>query len=375
MLTRGGLRQRLGKRGYAIGVALLAAALVVGGATAYAAYTSAAPRSLCAQLPDGAGLYPGNAVNIRGVRVGEVTELVPSPGQVTVHMQIAERPLNADLRVVAINNSVLADRRLELVDAQSRGGPTLSADACVPRSRTYTPISVSTAFQSFTTLFDDIGGVGPDAQLPIRDLLDEAAGQFSGTGPELNQTIKNLAGLMSDPNDFLAQLRTVFDDLAILSEVAGDNWPAIRDIGVDAADLTHFMGALFESFVYIFDGLGEAGPGLDDLLADVVPPILDASDDMQPVIDVGLARLDDLTAILKELPGIAVALRTSVSRQRGGFTMTVRAPQVATATPSSAALCAQMNAVDPGSCARRGEQTAAIDLGALVTRMVQGGVH
>lgn len=348
MLTRAARRlgaRKLGTRGYAIGAALLAAVLVVGGVTAYGAVTSTAPRTLCAYLPDGAGLYPGNAVNIRGVRVGEVTGLAPSPGQVTVHMRISDRPLNPNLRVVAINNSVLADRRLELVEATSRDGQTLAPDTCVPRSRTYTPISVSTAFGSFTDLFDDLGGAGPDAQAPIRDLLTQATGQLAGTGPELNQTIKNLAGLMSDPNDFLAQLRTVFDNLAILTDVAGDNWPAIRDIGVNAADLTHFMGALFESFVYIFDGLGEAGPGLDDLLANVVPPLLDASDDMAPVIDVGLARLDDLTAILKELPGIAVALRTSVSKQRGGFTVAV------------------------------GAHGAAIDLGALAARMIQGGVR
>ena len=56
-------------------------------------------------------------------------------------------------------------------------------------------------------------------------------------------------------------MRAVFDNLAVLTDVAGRNWEAITDIGKNAADLTYFMGSLFKSFVYIFDGLGEAGPG------------------------------------------------------------------------------------------------------------------
>lgn len=363
-----------GRRGYAVIATVVAAVLLIGSAFAVSARSATGGRTLCAEMPDGAGLYAGNAVNIRGVRVGEVLAVEPSPTSVTVRMRLEDRPLNADLSVVAVNNSVLADRRIELVGAQHRGGPTLEPGVCVPRDRTFTPISVSTAFQSFTTLFDDLGGSGADAQEPLGGLLRQAREQFTGTGEDLNSTIKNVAGFMADPNDFLAQMRSVFDNLAVLSEVAGDNWEAVKDIGQNAADLTHFMGALFESFVYIFDGLGAAGPGLDDLLSNVVPPILDGADDLQPITELGLERLDDLTAILKELPAIAVALRASVSR-REGFGVALASPRVAAGTPNSAALCAALNAADPGSCDRHSPGVASVDLVALVTRSVQGGMR
>ena len=244
----------------------------------------------------------------------------------------------------------------------------------VPSNQTYTPISVSTAFQSFTTLFEKLGGPGDDSAAPVGSLIAEADKQLVGTGGDLNQTIKNIAGFMSDPDEFLSQMRAVFDNLAVLTDVAGRNWEAITDIGKNAADLTYFMGSLFKSFVYIFDGLGEAGPGMDDLLSNVVPPLMSITDDMKPVINFGLAQLDELTAMIKQLPGIATSLQKSVSSRTGGIRVNVRAPRVAARIPGgSAVLCAAMNQAKKGSCDPRAPERAVVDLGALVTQAIQGG--
>jgi len=135
------------------------------------------------------------------------------------------------------------------------------------------------------------------------------------------------------------------------------------------------MGSLFKSFVYIFDGLGESGPGLDDLLSNVVPPLLDMTNDFKPLIEVGLDRVDDLTAMLKELPGIAHAVQASLNRKAGGFTVSVRTPAVRAQTPDSSVLCGLMNRVDPGSCDPASPGAAEVDLGALIAAAVQGGVQ
>ncbi|WP_132992709.1 MlaD family protein [Gordonia zhaorongruii] len=365
-----------GGRGRALVVTLVAALLAVGGVITYVKRSAADTSAVCAYLPDGAGLYAGNAVNIRGVRVGTVSEVSPSPDHVTVRMQVADRPLSAKTKVVAVNNSVLADRRLELVDASPNGGGRLAAGECVPRSRSFTPISVSTAFSSFTTMLDELGGPeGLGGDQPLGALIARAQSEIKGTGPDLSKILRNMSGFMSDPNEFLAQMRTVFDNVAVLTDVAGRNWDAIRDIGVNSADLTHMMGSLFKSFVYIFDGLGEAGPGIDDLLANVAPPMLDMTDDLKPLINVGLGRLDDLTAMLREMPGIATGLKASMNGDKRAFAITVESPELVARTPSSSALCDAMKAADAGTCDPRSPRSVVVDLGKLVTRAVQGGVR
>ncbi|MEP9390908.1 MlaD family protein [Gordonia sp. VNK1] len=356
--------------------ALLVVTLMIGAVVVWLRLSDNDKRALCAQLPDSAGLYVGNAVNIRGVRVGTVTGIAPHNGQVTVDMSIDDdRPIAATARVVAVNNSVLADRRLELVDAQARGGPTMAGGDCIPRSRSYTPISVSAAFSSFTTMFDEIGGSGTDSAAPVGGLLTAVDRQFDGTGPDINATITNLSRLMADPKDFLAQMRTVFDNLAVLTDVADQNWDPIREIGVNAASLTFFMARLFEDFVYIFDGLGEAGPGLDDLLGNVLPPVLDTADVAMPFVTVAIAHTDDLTAILEKTPGIATNLATTINRKAAAFQVSYRAPRVAVRTPDSAALCALVNRADPGGCDPSSGSVAEVNLTEVVARLVQGGAR
>lgn len=364
----------LTRRWPAIGVAVGVVAILVTGVVLYQHHVEQTRRSICAHLPDSAGLYAGNAVNIRGVRVGEVSAISPRAGYVRVTMTVDDRPLNAGVKVVAVNNSVLADRRLELVDATARGARDLG-EQCVPLARSFTPISVSSAFGSFTKMFQQLAGPGTDSAAPVGDLLTTAARELDGTGRDINAIVENMSGLMADPDAFLAQLRSVFDNLAVLSDVADDNWDAITDIGLNASSLTHFMGALFKDFVYIFDGLGEAGPGLDNLLGDVLPPVLDLSDITKPMLDVALSHVDDLNTILKQLPGIATSLTTSINRRATGFALTYRAPKVLATTSNSAALCALMNRGRPGGCDPRSGRVAAVDLTAIVASAVQGGLR
>lgn len=358
----------------AILVALVVVIALVGGVLIYSQRAHADQHALCAEMPDAAGLYAGNAVNIRGVRVGEITSIKPhAAGGVTVGMRVKRRPLSADLKVLAVNNSVLADRRLELVGADAHGGPELAAGTCVPMTRTYTPISISTAFQSFTTMFNKIGGNGPDANAPIGAAITAASAQLSGAGTAINNSIKNLSGLMSNPDQFLGDLRATFDNLAVLTDMAHQNWDALKEVGNDTAQLTFFMARQFDDFNGLFIGLGNMGPALDDIFSKVLPPLLQVADDNKPAIESGLSRIDDLKDIIKNLPSIATGLSASLSRRNGAFQITYAAPRVNAATPSSAALCTVLNKSRPGSCTPKSATSAAVDLSAVVAAGIQGG--
>ena len=366
--------RRIDSRVIALGAAILVVALLVGAVVVYLRSTSNNARALCAQLPDSAGLYAGNAVNIRGVKVGTVTSLNPENGYVTVHMKVDDRPLASDLKVVAINNSVLADRRLELVGTDAHGGPELAAQTCVPLSRTFTPISVSDAFQSFTTMFNEVGGVGTDTKKPVGELISVTSREINGSGGDINKSIKNMSSLMAAPDEFLAQMRSVFDNLATLTDVTTQNWDDLRDIGTNSASLTFMMGRLIEDFVYIFNGLSEAAPAIDDLLGDLLPPLLDTADVAKPLIDLGIAKTPDLLVLLREIPGIAKSASAMMSRSARGVPVSVSGPKVLTRTPSSAALCGLLDRSGAGSCDVRTGQTAVVDLTGLVGAAIQGGL-
>lgn len=358
-------------RAQAVVLAAVLTAALAGGVVVARQASSGGGRTLCAHLADSAGLYAGNTVNIRGVRVGRVTAVTPERGHVTVTMQVDDRPVAADVRVVAVNNSVLADRRLELVDTDVRGGGEWDDRTCIPLSRTATPISISTAFESFATMFEAVGGAGPDSSAPVGDALAAASGQLSGTGDDLNRTIENLAGFMADPDEFLAQMRTVFDNLAVLTDLADENWTAITDVGRNAASLTNFMGVLFGDFARIFLGFGRLGPGLDNLLGDQLPPLLAGIDNDGLPVDA--TQVEDLTAITEQLPAITTGLTASVGRRAGAVSIDGRGPRVVTGTPDSTALCLVLNQAERGSCDPRSGHAAVVDLPGLLASVIQDG--
>ena len=134
------------------------------------------------------------------------------------------------------------------------------------------------------------------------------------------------------------------------------------------------MGRLIEDFVYIFHGLSEAAPGIDDLLGDLLPPLLDTADIASPLIDLGIAKTPDLLAILREIPAITTTLSTSLRRSTRGIPVSVSGPRVLTKTPSSAALCGMLNRTRAGSCDQRTGQTAVVDLTDVVSSALQGGL-
>jgi phospholipid/cholesterol/gamma-HCH transport system substrate-binding protein len=356
-------------RWQALAVAAVVTAVLAGGVMVLRQSSASDTRSLCAELSDSAGLYAGNAVNIRGVKVGRVTEVTPDRGHVTVRMEIDDRPLASDVRVLAVNNSVLADRRLELVGAEATNGTELDSDDCVPLSRTATPISVSTAFDSFTKMFDEIGGAGPDSSAPVGNALAAASGQLRGTGDDLNRTIENLAGFMSDPDEFLAQMRTVFDNLTVLTDLADENWTAITDVGQNAATLTNFMGVLFGDFADIFIGFGRLGVGLDNLLSEHVGPLLETVPSGGQSVDPAVA--ENLTAITQKLPAITTGLTAAIGRSPAAVSLDLQGPRFAATVSDST--CLILNQAEPGSCDPTTGNAAVVDLPAVVASAIQGG--
>ena len=323
---------------------VLALALVVAvGVAGIAVYTRVAPRgaqSLCAVLADSAGLYEGNPVNIRGVRVGEVAAVTPEHGHVVVRMTVEDRPLDPGMRVVAVNNSGLADRRIELIDAvPSRGDGARTTSDCVPLNRTATPISLSAAFESFTDVFDDLAGSGEDSAKPIGELVKQLNTQFADSGSQINAVIGHVASFLAEPAQFLADIRTTVRNLAALSEFADGRWRDLSAIMGQAAQLTDWMRFMFAQFVRVFDNLGEAGRGLDDLLTRVLPRALDVVDENRSAVDAGLAQIDDLAAIMQHVPALTAGIAAAANTSGPGAAVNVRGPRVRVRTPDAAALC------------------------------------
>lgn len=130
-------------------IALTATAIAsscgVGVTHAQASDANAPSETLCAEMPDGIGLYPGNPVTQMGFPVGKVESVVSRGDHVEVVFTTEGGRVfpPADVQAVTRSKSILADRSLELVGNYESGGPTLEPESCIPLRNSHTPKTIS----------------------------------------------------------------------------------------------------------------------------------------------------------------------------------------------------------------------------------------
>jgi phospholipid/cholesterol/gamma-HCH transport system substrate-binding protein len=198
--------------------------------------------TIYADLEESTGLTPGlgQAVNVAGVRVGQISAATLVDGQARLAMQIDPKKLPhvyANASAALIENTPLKDMIVEL----GPGRPPARAlhdGGIIPEARTDPPVDsdeLTNALDTDTRDYFDL-------------LIHDSAKGFAGRGKDVNQLFKVLKPTSRELRQITGalaarrhELRRLVGNLAILTKAAGDK---DREIGqvVDAANAT--LGSL-----------------------------------------------------------------------------------------------------------------------------------
>jgi virulence factor Mce-like protein len=326
-------------------------------------------RAVCALFDDAFGLYPDAPVTIRGVAVGKVRALVPDHDHVRVEMTLDERPLSAGVRAVVVNSSILTDRRVELVDASPRSGPALPPDRCLQPDRTATPVSVSDALGSFTTLLDDITRPGPDGSTPLRALLDGADRELHGLGPAVDQHLRQLSDLVAAPEAFVSQLGELLDNSAELSRFAAAEWSDIKTSLITFGPGLELLERTLVIVKVLVGKLAAALGPLDRLFNHHFPYLMEILESSVPIVTLARTRAEESRDLLATIPGVITMLRNMI-QDGSGLTFDYRPPAVVVGAPDAQALCASVP--DPPMCRVLSANAAEMPLPSAVLATVGG---
>ena len=139
--------------------------------------------TVVAHFADSGGAFQGAEVSYRGVRVGQVKELVLTRDGVDIHLDIDNEydDIPADALALVGNRSAVGEQYVEL-QPQSDKGPFLADDSQISRDRTTTPIQTDTLL---TNLDETVRSVDQD---DLRTVTSEFGLAFDGAGEDL-QTI------------------------------------------------------------------------------------------------------------------------------------------------------------------------------------------
>ncbi len=175
-------------------------------------------RTLTVQFPSAISIFKGSEVRVMGVKIGDVTSVVPQGDHVRVELRYNEKyKLPKDAKAAIVMPTLVADRFVQIAPAYT-GGPALSNGAVLKMDDTATPVELDRIYQSLLDLTKALGPNGANKDGALNTLLTAGNKALAGNGALANQTIKDLSKAVAT---FGNNSGPLFASVQNMSEVTG----------------------------------------------------------------------------------------------------------------------------------------------------------
>jgi phospholipid/cholesterol/gamma-HCH transport system substrate-binding protein len=188
---------------------------IVGGLIGWNVYTNLTTNTAVAYFPDTLALYPGDTVQIMGVKVGAIDAIEPAGDKMKVTFHYDNKykvPANATASI--LNPSLVASRNIQLSPPYT-GGPVMADNATIPIDRTQVPVEYDELRDSLNRILTDLGPTKEQPKGPFGDIIESAATGFAGKGEQLNKTLNGLSEALYTLNEGRGDFFGVVKSLAL----------------------------------------------------------------------------------------------------------------------------------------------------------------
>lgn len=211
-------------------IRLGAAIIAVTSVATLAAVLLAEPRQrrLTAYFTSAVGLYAGADVRILGIKVGTVTKVTPVGESVRVEMRYeADRRVPADARAMIVNQTLVADRYVQLAPVY-KGGPVLGDKITLPVSRTEVPVEVDEIGGGLNELTKSLGPQGANKDGALSRLLQVGDSTLRGQGDDIRATIRDTSRVLSTLDGDRQDVAATIENLRVITGAMRANDQQIR---------------------------------------------------------------------------------------------------------------------------------------------------
>jgi phospholipid/cholesterol/gamma-HCH transport system substrate-binding protein len=200
-------------------------------------------RTITAYFTSVVGLYTKNTVDVNGVPVGSVEEIVPQGNVVRVTLKVDNKvPIAADAKAVIVAPTLVSDRYVQL-GPDYTGGPMMNDGAVIPVQRTAVPVELDRVYKSLDQIATALGPNGANKNGALNQLLQSSAGALGGNGEAFKQTITQLAGAVGTLSDNRGNLFATIDNLGQFTNMLARNDGQVRLLNNQLADFSGFLAA------------------------------------------------------------------------------------------------------------------------------------
>jgi phospholipid/cholesterol/gamma-HCH transport system substrate-binding protein len=191
-------------------VTVLAVIAAVVGAQLYKKLTTT---TVVAYFSETLALYPGDKVQIMGVRVGSIDKIEPAGDQMRVILHYSHKyKVPAKATASILNPSLVASRTIQLSPPYT-AGPVLKDGAVIPIERTQVPVEWDQLRDSINGILRQLGPTAQQPKGPFGDVIESAADNLARKGKQVNETLNSLSQALTALNegrgDFVAITRSL----------------------------------------------------------------------------------------------------------------------------------------------------------------------
>jgi virulence factor Mce-like protein len=208
-------------------------------------------------------------------------------------------PANAQAVVVA--PSVVSDRYVQLAPVYS-GGPTMTGNAVIPRSRTATPVELDQLYNSLNKVAQSLGPNGANSNGALSDLLNSAAANLNGNGQNLHDTITQLSQLATTLDQNKDNLFGTVDNLAKFTSTLASSDATVRQFSQQLQDVSGFLASEKSNLAAAVSQLGSSLGQVQSFIGDNRAAIKSNVDNLASVTQVLVNERSALAEVLDTAP-------------------------------------------------------------------------
>jgi phospholipid/cholesterol/gamma-HCH transport system substrate-binding protein len=187
------------------------------------------------------GVFVGDEVVVLGVKVGQVDKIEPQPQRAKITFWFDDKfKVPANVNAVILSPKLITSRAIQLTPAYT-GGPTLREGAVIPEERTAVPVEFDDLRRQLEKLSESLQPVQPGGTSPLGELVNTAADNLRGQGPQIRETVIKLSQAVSALGDHSGDTFATVKNLSTLVTALHDSADLMRQLNVNLAAVTALL--------------------------------------------------------------------------------------------------------------------------------------
>lgn len=212
---------------------------LVGALVGWQLYKKMTTNTVVAYFSEALALYPGDRIQIMGVRVGNIDKIEPAGDKMKVTFHYANKyKVPADATATILNPSLVASRVIQLAPAYT-GGPVLADNAVIPIERTQVPVEWDDLRNQISELVTTLGPTKDQPKGPFGDALESFANGLEGKGEQINKTFRALSDAVTALNEGRGDFFAVLKSLALFVNALHKSDQQLVALNSDLATFTN----------------------------------------------------------------------------------------------------------------------------------------